>query len=182
MSESAQSVAPTRKPDGRSVQKEKFIRLFARTGAAAYAAEKAGYLDAKSAATRLRSDPKVVKAVLEVRQAFISMDLGGLAYAELKHLIADRDHTPPSVRFAACKWVLEAAGHGPGGDGVGLPDQGKALADMSLGELAAFIAHGDKVLAGLTNATIQGTAERVDMQTGHATEGVTALELADLLG
>jgi hypothetical protein len=88
-----------------SEARAKFVRIFARTGLARYAAEQAGYSRPETEAARLRADPNVIKAVLEARESFIVGELGGLAYAELKHLITDRDRTPPSVRFAACRWV-----------------------------------------------------------------------------
>jgi hypothetical protein len=163
-----------------SEARAKFVRIFARTGLARYAAEQAGYSRPETEAARLRADPNVIKAVLEARESFIVGELGGLAYAELKHLITDRDRTPPSVRFAACRWVLEAAGHGPKGDTLG--DQGKALADMSLGELATFIRQGDAVLAGLQQANaIQGTAERLNSEPLQASSPVDRLKVADLL-
>lgn len=166
--------------DGRiSESRALFIRLFARTGLAVDAAAKAGYSNPDSAAYRLRRDPKVIKAVLEARQAAIESDLGGLAYAELFALITDRERTPATVRFAACKWVLETAGHG--GPGAMAPDGGKALAEMTLAELAAFIKQGDTVLANLQSATIQGTAERVNSTTEQQSDWVQRLEVADLL-
>ena len=156
-----------------------FIRVFARTGLAVTAAAQAGYANPDSAASRLRRDPKVIKAVLEARQAAIESDLGGLAYAELLHLITDRERTPPSVRFAAIKWTLETAGHGT--PLAMAPDGGKALADMTLAELSSFIQQGDKVLAGLQQATVQGTAERVNSTTEQQLDLVNRLEVADLL-
>lgn len=177
----ASADSPKRGPgaDGKmSEARAKFIRLFARTGLAVTAAEQAGYSNPDSAAYRLRRDPKVIKAVLEARQAAIESDLGGMAYAELLHLITDRERTPPSVRFAACRWVLETAGHG--GQAM-TPDGGKALADMSLAELSAFIKQGDAVLAGLQQQTIQGTAQRVNSTTEQQTDWVQRAEVADLL-
>lgn len=166
-------------PDGKmSEARATFVRVFARTGMAALAAEKAGYSQPESAGFRLRNDPKVIKAVLEARQGFIEGELGGLAFAELKALITDRERTPASVRFAACKWVLETAGHGQADM---MSDNGKALADMTLAELGAFIKQGDKVLAGLQSATIQGTAERVNSTTEQQLDLVSRLEVADLL-
>jgi hypothetical protein len=162
-----------------SEQRAKWVRVFARTGLAKYAAEQAGYSHPDTEAHRLMNDPKVIKAVLEARQTFVEGELGGLAFAELKNLITDRERTPASVRFAACKWVLETAGHGQADM---MSDSGKALADMTLAELGAFIKQGDKVLAGLQSATIQGTAERVNSTNEQQTDLVTRLEVADLLG
>ena len=156
-----------------------FIRVYARTGLSTFAAEQAGYGSPDRAGFRLRNDPKVIKAVLEARQAAIESDLGGLAYAELLHLITDRERTPPSVRFAAIKWTLETAGHGT--PLAMAPDGGKALADMTLAELSSFIQQGDKVLAGLQQATVQGTAERVNSTTEQQLDLVNRLEVADLL-
>lgn len=156
-----------------------FVRVFSRTGLAVAAAAQAGYSNPDVAASRLKRDPKVIKAVLEARQGFIEGELGGLAFAELKALITDRERTPASVRFAACKWVLETAGHGQADM---MSDNGKALADMTLAELGAFIKQGDKVLAGLQQATIQGTAERVNSTTEQQMDMVNRLEVADLLG
>lgn len=170
--------------DGKTTEaRATFIRVFARTGLSTLAAEQAGYGSPDRAGHRLRNDPKVIKAVLEARQGFIEGELGGLAFAELKALITDRERTPASVRFAACKWVLETAGHGE--TGAMSLDQSKALADMTLAELGQFIKQGDKVLEGLQNATIQGTAERVqpdNSTTEQQLDLVTRLEVADLLG
>lgn len=166
-----------------SEQRAKWVAVFARTGLAIYAAEKAGYTHPKTEAHRLRNDPKVIKAVLEARQTFVEGELGGLAYAEIKALLTDRERTPASVRFAAAKWILETAGHG--GAGAMSLDQGKALSDMTLAELGQFIKQGDKVLAGLQSATIQGTAERLptdNSTTEQQLDLVTRLEVSDLLG
>ena len=153
-----------------SEKRQTFIKVLARTGNERLAAEKAGFSFADQAIYKLKADPRVKKGVLEARQALIELDLGGLAYAELLHLITDRDRTPASIRFAACKWVLEAAGHGTPDL---MPDGSKGLAEMSLAELAAFIKQGDKVLAGLQQASQQQTLQHAPL--------IERLQVADLL-
>ncbi|MBD9674907.1 hypothetical protein IB275_30300 [Pseudomonas sp. PDM21] len=160
--------------------RQTFVRLMARTGLATESARQAGYGCPESAAYRLMGDPRAVEAVRLERQRLLEGEVAGLAYAGLVQLITDERSTPPSVRFQACKFALEVAGHGRQ-EADGLPDHTKPLADMTLAELGAFIQAGEQALESFKRGAIEGEVvpqQSANRQITHRTE----LELADLLG
>lgn len=119
--------------------------------------------------------PHMAELVRRERERFVDIELAGLGYACLVDLLTHPDRTPPSVRFAAAKFALELGGHKatrpPGGD------DGKALADMTLTELAAFIKRGDETIAAMRSGALV-TPELADNT--QVIEG-EALQVADLL-
>ena len=66
----------------------------------------------------------------------------------MRQLMTD-ETTPAPVRFQAARWSIEAAGHGQAAQAASAPAAEKALHEMSVQELEAFISRGESALSGM---------------------------------
>jgi hypothetical protein len=126
-----------------------FIAEYAAGKTKTDAARLAGYANYEQEGARLLKRPAVRAELAKVRAELISGDGARLAWATMEALMQD-SLTPSAVRFNAARWTLEAAGLGLAAriaDNTGAPE--KALAELSLGELEAFITKGREALAEL---------------------------------
>jgi len=135
--------------------------VVARGLSAAEAARQAGFV-CESEGWRLTRLPAIQAEIAKARAALIAGDGARLAWRTMSRLMED-SATPPAVQFSAARWVLEASGQGLAAriaERVGEPE--KALAEMSLGELEAFIARGRDALNGLRSAAVSAVPVTVE--------------------
>ena len=135
--------------------------VVARGLSAAEAARQAGFV-CESEGWRLTRLPAIQAEIARARAALIAGDGARLAWRTMSRLMEDGG-TPPAVQFQAARWVLEASGQGLAAriaERVGEPE--KALAEMSLGELEAFISRGRDALAGLRSAAVSAVPVTVE--------------------
>lgn len=136
---------------GLTLKQKEFVRLMTAEGMCqTKAAEAAGFSFPSQEASRLVRLPHVRAALHAARQAAIEGELASLGLRTMRELMTDAT-TPAPVRFQAAKWSIEAAGHGAAARqaAAGLPASEKALHEMSVEELEAFIQRGDAALSGL---------------------------------
>jgi hypothetical protein len=119
------------------------------------AAAAAGYASPREEAYSLIRNPAVQAEIGKARAALIAGDGARLAWRTMARLMEDGAGSPPAVQFQAARWVLEASGQGLA---ARIAERGvepeRALAEMSLGELEAFIARGRVALSGLRSAAV----------------------------
>lgn len=162
---------------GMTIRRERFVQALVMTGNPADAARKAGYSAPDVKGCELSRDPRIREAVRQERARLVDVQLGGLGYACLVDLLTHPERTPPSVRFAAAKFAMELSGF----ELTSAVDPGKALADMSLAELAELVRAGEKTLTALNERSIDGQAQR--LQPNNDQDGRReSLEVAELLG
>lgn len=140
-----------------------FVGAFVGQGLnATEAAKVAGYAEPRVEGWSLLRVPAVQAEIAKARAALISGDGARLAWRTMSRLMEDGG-TPPAVQFQAARWVLEASGQGLAAriaERVGEPE--KALAEMSLGELEAFISRGRDALNGLRSAAVSAVPVTVE--------------------
>ena len=112
------------------------------------AAEVAGFQYPSQEGSRLVRLPHVRAALHTARQATIEGELASLGLRTMRQLMVD-DATPAPVRFQAARWSIEAAGHGQAAQAASAPASEKALHEMSVEELEAFISRGEAALSGM---------------------------------
>ena len=127
-----------------------FVRYVAADGLPlCKAAEAAGYSHPATAGSNVARLAHVRQAIYATRQAMVEGDLASLGLRTMRELMTD-PVTPAPVRFQAARWSIEAAGHGAAArQAAELPASEKALHEMSVAELEAFIQRGDAALQGM---------------------------------
>ena len=151
-----------------------FVAAFAAGKCAQQASLGAGYSD-RSEGIRLLRRPAVQAALHAERAARIAGDGARLAWETLEGIMRD-PVCAPAVRLKAATWTLEASGLGLAAQIAARTSEApeRALSELSLGELEAFIAKGREALAGLRSAH---PAAVVDI--GPASVSMSALQSAD---
>ena len=128
------------------------------------AARRAGFLG-EAESWRLVRIPHVQAAIHAARAALISGDGARLAWRTMSRLMEEGSGSPPAIQFQAARWVLEASGQGLA---ARIAERGiepeRALAEMSLGELEAFIARGREALGGLRSAALSAVSVDVEAE------------------
>lgn len=124
-----------------------FVSLLSQGVCQTRAAELAGYAHPDVQAVGLVRRPAIREALFVKRQGVIEGTLATAALGTMRGLIEGGD-VPAAVRFAAARWVLEAAGHRAE---AGAEDAGreKPLAEMSMAELEAEARKVEQLQAAL---------------------------------
>lgn len=150
---------PTELVTGLTPMQAAFVRCVALDGMPlCKAAAAAGYSHPATAGSNVARLPHVRAALHAARQSALEGDLASASLRLLRRLLDD-DTFPAPVRFQAAKWVLESAGHGGGGAASGgAPEPERALHEMSVEELEAFIRRGEAAMAGMKRAVVTSVA------------------------
>lgn len=135
-------------------QERDFVRHFASTGDAVYAAEKAGYAQAAARALQKVGNPAIIAATRRQQMDRLTNDLLPLAVDTLQSILTDTKATD-RARLAATAQVLKATL----GSGID-PGVGKEPHEMSSDELQQRIAELRREAAERAKPVIEG--QRVD--------------------